>query len=58
MSHVAYVDGQYLPHRVTAVHTEDRGDQFGDAAPIDDGRPGPLTQRLRELYLAHVPETA
>lgn len=30
MSRVAYVDGQYLPHRLAAVHIEDRGYQFAD----------------------------
>jgi D-alanine transaminase len=30
MSRVAYVDGQYLPHRTAAVHIEDRGYQFAD----------------------------
>lgn len=28
MSRVAYVDGQYMPHRSAAVHIEDRGYQF------------------------------
>jgi D-alanine transaminase len=30
MSRVAYVAGQYLPHREAAVHIEDRGFQFAD----------------------------
>ncbi len=30
MSRIAYVAGQYLPHRGAAVHIEDRGYQFGD----------------------------
>jgi len=30
MSRVAYVDGQYLPHHLAAVHIEDRGYQFAD----------------------------
>ena len=30
MSRVAYVAGQYLPHRQAAVHIEDRGYQFAD----------------------------
>ena len=30
MSRVAYVDGQYLPHRSAMVHIEDRGYQFSD----------------------------
>ena len=30
MSRIAYVNGQYLPHREAAVHIEDRGYQFAD----------------------------
>jgi D-alanine transaminase len=30
MSRIAYVDGQYVPHRSAAVHIEDRGYQFAD----------------------------
>jgi D-alanine transaminase len=30
MSRVAYVGGQYVPHRLAAVHIEDRGYQFAD----------------------------
>lgn len=30
MSRVAYVNGQYVPHRSGAVHIEDRGYQFAD----------------------------
>jgi D-alanine transaminase len=30
VSRIAYVAGQYLPHRQAAVHIEDRGYQFGD----------------------------
>ena len=30
MSRIAYVSGQYLPHRHAAVHIEDRGYQFAD----------------------------
>ena len=30
MSRVAYVAGRYLPHRLAAVHIEDRGYQFAD----------------------------
>lgn len=30
MSRIAYVAGQYLPHRQAAVHVEDRGFQFAD----------------------------
>ena len=30
MSRIAYIDGQYLPHRAAGVHIEDRGYQFAD----------------------------
>jgi D-alanine transaminase len=30
MSRIAYVNGQYVPHRKAAVHVEDRGYQFAD----------------------------
>ncbi len=30
MSRIAYVAGQYVPHRAAAVHIEDRGFQFAD----------------------------
>ncbi|WP_373087553.1 D-amino-acid transaminase [Sneathiella sp.] len=30
MSRIAYVNGQYLPHRMAHVHIEDRGYQFAD----------------------------
>jgi D-alanine transaminase len=30
MSRIAYVGGRYVPHRVAAVHIEDRGYQFAD----------------------------
>ena len=30
MARIAYVNGQYVPHRNAAVHVEDRGYQFGD----------------------------
>lgn len=31
MSHIAYVNGRYVPHRLAQVHIEDRGFQFADA---------------------------
>jgi D-alanine transaminase len=31
MSHIAYVNGRYLPHKQASVHIEDRGYQFADA---------------------------
>ena len=30
MSRIAYVNGQYVPHREAAIHIEDRGYQFAD----------------------------
>lgn len=43
MSHVAYVNGQYLAHKQARVHIEDRGYQFADAVYevtcIWNGRP-------------------
>ena len=30
MSHIAYVNGRYLPQRDATVHIEDRGYQFAD----------------------------
>ncbi len=30
MSRIAYIGGQYVPHRLAGVHIEDRGYQFGD----------------------------
>ena len=30
MARIAYVNGQYVPHRNAAVHVEDRGYQFAD----------------------------
>jgi D-alanine transaminase len=30
VSHIAYVNGRYVPHREAAVHVEDRGFQFAD----------------------------
>ena len=63
MSRVAYVDGQYLPHRWAAVHIEDRGYQFADGVyeviAVVGGRPldeephlARLTRSLAELRIA------
>jgi len=42
MSRIAYVNGQYVPHRHAAVHVEDRGYQFADGVyeviAVRDGR--------------------
>jgi D-alanine transaminase len=63
MSRVAYVDGQYLPHRSAAVHIEDRGYQFADGvyevmaviggSPIDE-KPH-LTRLARSLAELQIP---
>lgn len=41
MSRIAYVNGQYLPHKSASVHIEDRGYQFADGVyeviTIDNG---------------------
>lgn len=53
MSHVAYVNGRYLPHRRAFVHIEDRGYQFADAVYevtcIWNGRPVDLAGHLDRL---------
>src|SRR5258707_4790702 len=54
MSRVAYVAGQYLPHRQAAVHIEDRGYQFGDGVyeviAVNGGR---LVDEERHLARLH-----
>lgn len=54
MSRVAYVNGQYLPHRAAGVY-------FGvvriDGEPVGDGTPGPLSLAPRRAYLAHTAAT-
>jgi D-alanine transaminase len=54
MSRIAYVDGQYLPHRAAAVHVEDRGFQFADGVyeVIAVGSGGRLIDE--ELHLARL----
>ena len=63
MSRIAYVAGQYLPHRSAQVHIEDRGYQFADGVyevlAVVGGRlvdPGPhlarLARSLAELSIA------
>ena len=53
MSRVAYVDGQYLPHRLAAVHIEDRGYQFADGVyeviRIYNGKTFTLAEHLARL---------
>ncbi len=62
MSHIAYVNGRYLPQREAAVNIEDRGYQFADGVYevvhlydgrlIDEDRHlGRLERSLRELRL-------
>ena len=63
MSHIAYVNGRYLPHRQAAVHIEDRGYQFADGVyevfcvwngiPVDYGAHiARLNRSLRELRMS------
>ncbi|HWO85623.1 MAG TPA: hypothetical protein VNN75_03945 [Stellaceae bacterium] len=54
MARVAYVNGQYLPHRSAAVNIENRG--YRD--PVGSGAPGLLYRRLREHSLARVAAAA
>ena len=53
MSRIAYVDGQYLPHRQAAVHIEDRGFQFADGVyeviSVVDGRLVDAERHLKRL---------
>lgn len=63
MSRIAYVNGQYVPHKSAAVHIEDRGYQFSDGVYeviavhqgklIDmDGHMVRLARSLKELEIA------
>lgn len=53
MSRIAYVNGQYVPHRQAVVHIEDRGYQFADGVyevcAISHGRLIDETLHLRRL---------
>ena len=53
MSRIAYVAGQYLPHRQAAVHIEDRGFQFADGVyeviSVVGGRLVDAERHLRRL---------
>jgi D-alanine transaminase len=54
MSRVAYVAGQYLPHRQAAVHIEDRGYQFGDGVyEVIAVNGGHLVDEERHLVRLH-----
>lgn len=63
MSHIAYVNGSYLPQRAARVHIEDRGYQFADGVyevicvwngvPADySGHIARLNRSLKELRMA------
>lgn len=63
MSHIAYVNGRYLPHRAAMVHIDDRGYQFADGiyevVYVWKGQPidfGPhivrLKRSMKELRIA------
>lgn len=63
MARIAYVNGRYVPHRMAAVHVEDRGYQFADGVyevcEVRDGRLideprhiGRLVRSLGELKIA------
>src|ERR1044071_9155832 len=50
MSRIAYVAGQYVPHRQAAVHIEDRGFQFADGVyEVISVRGGGLVDAERHL---------
>ena len=54
MSRIAYVGGQYLPHRQAAVHVEDRGFQFADGVyEVIAVRGGRLIDEARHLTRLH-----
>jgi D-alanine transaminase len=54
MSHIAYVNGRYLPHRDASVHIEDRGYQFADGvyevAAIWNGLPVDYKGHIARLW--------
>jgi D-alanine transaminase len=50
MSRIAYVNGQYVPHGVAAVHIEDRGYQFADGVyEVCEVRAGRLIDERRHM---------
>src|SRR4029077_20212904 len=54
MSRIAYVAGQYLPHRQAAVHIEDRGFQFADGVyEVIAGNRGHLVDEAPHLHRLH-----
>ncbi len=54
MSRIAYVAGQYLPHRQAGVHIEDRGFQFADGVyeviAVSSGRLVDEAPHLKRLH--------
>ena len=50
MSRIAYVNGQYVPHRDATIHVEDRGFQFADGVyEVCEVRAGRLIDERRHL---------
>ena len=50
MSRIAYVNGRYLPHKIAAVHVEDRGYQFADGVyEVCEVRAGQLVDDRKHL---------
>jgi D-alanine transaminase len=50
VSRIAYVNGQYLPHRAASVHVEDRGYQFADGVyEVCEVRGGKLVDERRHM---------
>lgn len=50
MSRIAYVNGQYVPHRDATIHVEDRGFQFADGVyEVCEVRSGRLIDERRHL---------
>jgi D-alanine transaminase len=50
MARIAYVNGRYVPHRMAAVHVEDRGYQFADGVyEVCEVRAGRLVDEPRHI---------
>src|SRR5580692_7712975 len=50
MSHIAYVNGRYLPFREATIHVEDRGYQFADGVyEVCEVRGGRLIDERRHI---------
>ena len=56
MSHIAYVNGRYVPHRLAQIHIEDRGYQFADGVyevmAVIDGQPMDEALHLDRLEIS------